>query len=163
MREIGRKSILPGESTNITVRIAGITKAIGLHEIPPQGWNVTRGSDNADGFKNNTNEWVWINSDANKTVTYTMTAPMNISIGTYQIEGTIRDVNGTLANVGGDNSIKIDILEVYRRLGDDPAVVETGDLLSAFDDFRNNRAPAPFDRPLNAEEVAELINEWITS
>ena len=162
-REIGRKSILPGESTNITVRIAGITNAIGLHEIPPQGWNVTRGSDNADGFKNNTNEWVWINSDANKTVTYTMTAPMNISIGTYQIEGTIRDVNGTLANVEGDNSIKIDILEVYRRLGDDPAVVETGDLLSAFDDFRNNRAPAPFDRALNAEEVAELINEWINS
>ncbi|MCX9027340.1 MAG: ethylbenzene dehydrogenase-related protein [Candidatus Methanoperedens sp.] len=162
-REIGGKSILPGESTNITVRIAGITKAIGLHEIPPQGWNVTRGSDNADGFKNNTNEWVWINSDANKTVTYTLTAPMNISIGTYQIEGTIRDVNGTLANVEGDNSIKIDILEVYRRLGDDPAVVETGDLLSAFDDFRNNRAPAPFDRPLNTEEVAELINEWITS
>jgi uncharacterized protein YjdB len=162
-REIGMKSILPGESTNITVRIAGITNANGLQEIPPEGWNVTRGSDDADAFKNSTNEWVWKNNETDKTVTYTLTAPMNISIGTYQIEGTIRDANGTLANVEGDNSIKIDILEVYRRLGDDPAVVETGDLLSAFDDFRNNRAPKPFDRPLNAEEVDELINEWINS
>ena len=163
MREIGRKSILPGESTNITVRIAGITNATGLHEIPPEGWNVTRGSDNADGSRTVQMNGCGINNGTNKTVTYTLTAPVNISIGTYQIEGTIRDVNGTLANVEGNNSIKIDILEVYRRLGDDPAVVETGDLLSAFDDFRNNRAPAPFDRALNAEEVAELINEWINS
>ena len=162
-REIGRKSILPGELTNITVTIAGITKATGLHEIPPEGWNVTRGSDGADGFKNSTNEWVWISAEANKTITYTMTAPMNISIGTYQIEGTITDANGTLANVEGDNSVKIDILEVYRRLGDDPALVETGDLLSAFDDFRNNIASQGFDRPLNTQEVEELINEWINS
>jgi hypothetical protein len=159
-REIGMKSILPGESTNITVRIAGITNASALQEIPPGGWNVTRGTDSADAFKNSTNEWVWINMETNKTVTYTLTAPRNISIGTYQINGTIIDANGILTNVEGDNTVKIDILEFYRRLSNDPGVVETMDLLRAFDDFRNNIAPQGFDRPLNAQEVDELINEW---
>lgn len=65
--------------------------------------------------------------------------------------------------VEGDNSVKIDILEVYRRIGDDPGVVETGDLLRAFDDFRNNIVPQGFNRSLSAEEVGELVNEWRNS
>jgi hypothetical protein len=101
--------------------------------------------------------------ETNTTVIYTLTAPVNISIGTYQIEGTIMNANGTLANVGGDNSIKIDILEFYRRLGNDPGVVETTDLLRAFDDFRNNIVPQGFNRPLSAGEVDELVNEWRNS
>jgi hypothetical protein len=117
-RKIENKSILPGESTIITVSISGNANALALQEIPPEGWNITRGTDDgADDFKNSTNEWVWKNMEANKTVTYTLTAPENISIGTYQIEGTIRDANGILANVEGDKSVKIDILESYRRLG----------------------------------------------
>ena len=162
-RKIESKSILPGESTIITVSISGNANALALHEIPPEGWNVTRGTDNADVFKNSTIEWVWKNMEANKTVTYTLTAPANISIGTYQIEGTIIDAKGTLVNVTGDNSVKIDILEFYRRLGDDPGVIETMDLLRAFDDFRNNIVPQGFDRPLSAAEVDELVNEWINS
>ncbi len=162
-RKIKSKSILPGESTIITVNISGNSNALALHEIPPDGWNVSRGEDNADDFKNSTNEWVWKGTQTDKTVTYTLTAPDNISIGTYQIEGTIRDANGILANVEGDNSVKIDILEVYRRLGEDPGVVETGDLLRAFDDFRTSKVPQGFDRPLSEEEVVELINEWRNS
>lgn len=38
----------------------------------------------------------------------------------------------------------------------------TMDLLKAFDDFRNNIIPQGFNRPLSAEEVDELINEWIS-
>ncbi len=162
-RKIESKSILPGESTIITVNISWNANALALHEIPPEGWNVTRGDDSADDFKNSTNEWVWKSLETDKTVTYTLTAPDNISIGTYQIEGTIRDANGILANVEGDNSVKIDILEVYRRIGDDPGVVETGDLLRAFDDFRNNIVPQGFNRSLSAEEVGELVNEWRNS
>jgi len=159
-REIKSKSILPGDSTNITVSILANANALALHEIPPVGWNVTRETDSADAFKNSTNEWVWISMETNKTVTYTLTAPRNISIGTYQINGTILDAKGTLTNVEGDNMIKIDILEFYRRLGNDPGVVETIDLLRAFDDFSNNIVPRGFDRPLSAAEVNELINEW---
>jgi hypothetical protein len=162
-REIKNKSILPGESTNITVSISANANALALHEIPPEGWIVTRGTDNADAFKNSTNEWAWINTDTDKTVTYTLTAPRNISIGTYQINGTIMDANGILTNVEGDNTVKIDILEFYRRLGNDPGVVETTDILKAFDDFRNNIVPQGFDRPLSAGEVDELINEWTNS
>ena len=162
-RKIGNKSILPGESTIITVNISRNANALALHEIPPEGWNVTRGTDGADDFKNSTNEWVWKGMETDQTVTYTLTAPDNISIGTYQIEGTIRDANRILANVEGDNSIKIDVLEVYRRLGDNPGVVETGDLLRAFDDFRNNKVPQGFDRSLSTEEVDELVNEWRNS
>ncbi|HMB44199.1 MAG TPA: SdrD B-like domain-containing protein, partial [Candidatus Methanoperedens sp.] len=162
-REIENESLRPDESTTITVSIAGNANALALHEIPPEGWNVTRGTDNAEVFKNSTNEWVWKSMKANKTVTYTLTAPGNISIGTYQIEGTIRNANGILANVEGDNSVKIDILEFYRRLGNDPAVVETIDILRAFDDFRNNIVPQGFNRPLSAEEVDEPVNEWRNS
>jgi len=163
IRTIENKSILPGESTIITVNITGTANALAFHEIPPKGWNVTRGTDNADVFKNSTIEWVWKNMGANKTVTYTLTSPSNISIGTYEIEGTIIDAKGTLVNVTGDNSVKIDILEVYRRLGDDPIVIETMDLLKAFDDFRNNIIPEGFNRPLSAAEVDDLVNEWINS
>jgi hypothetical protein len=162
-REINSKSILPGESTNITISISGIANASALHEIPPEEWNVTRGTDSADAFKNSTNEWIWKSVETNKTVTYTLTAPRNISIGTYQINGTIIDANGKLSNVEGDNIVKIDILEFYRRLGNDPGVVETMDLLRAFDDFRNNIVPQGFNRPLSAVEVDELVNEWIIS
>ena len=73
------------------------------------------------------------------------------------------DANGILTNVDGDNTVKIDILEFYRRLGNDPSVVETTDILKAFDDFRNNIVPQGFDRPLSAGEVDELINEWTNS
>ncbi|MCX9081206.1 MAG: immune inhibitor A [Candidatus Methanoperedens sp.] len=162
-REIEKESLHPNESTPITVRIVGNENALALHEIPPEGWNVTRGIDNADLFKNSTNEWVWKSMETNKTVTYTLTAPANISIGTYQIEGTIRNANGILANVEGDTSVKIDILEFYRRLGNDSAVVETIDLLIAIDDFRNNIVPQGFNRPLSAEEVEELVKEWRNS
>jgi hypothetical protein len=162
-RKIENKSILPGESTIITVVISRNANALALNEIPPEGWNITRGEDSADDFKNGTNEWVWKSMETNKTVTYTLTAPDNISIGTYQIEGTIRDANGILANVEGDKSVKIDILESYRRLGNDPGVVETGDILRAFDDFRNNKVPKGFNRQLSEEEVVELINEWRNS
>ena len=164
-RKIETKSILPGESTIITVNISRNANALALHEIPPVGWNVTRGTDNADAFKNSTNEWVWKSMETNTTVTYTLTAPVNISIGTYQIEGTIIDANGILANVEGDKSVSvtIDILEFYRRLGNDPGLVETTDLLRAFDDFRNNIVPQGFNRPLSAGEVDELVNEWRNS
>jgi predicted SpoU family rRNA methylase len=92
-----------------------------------------------------------------------LTAPGNISIGTYQVQGTIMGANGILVNVEGDNNVKIDILEFYRRLGNDPGVVETTDLLKAFDDFRNNIIPQGFNRPLSEVEVDELVNEWRNS
>jgi plastocyanin len=107
IRKIESKSILPGESTIITVSITGNANSFVLHEIPPEGWNITRGTDNADDFKNSTNEWVWKSMETNTTVTYTLTAPGNIANGTYKMEGTISDANGILTKVKGDNSLLI--------------------------------------------------------
>ncbi|HMB44830.1 MAG TPA: hypothetical protein VKL21_03310 [Candidatus Methanoperedens sp.] len=164
-REIERKSILPGESTNIIVRItSNANQALTLHENIPEGWNVTATSNDMNGFKNSTHEWVLFNliPGVPKTITYTLTSPGTISIGTYQINGTIRN-DGMVENVSGNESVKIDILEFYRRLGSDPAIIETGDLMEAINDSRNSITPSGFDRPLNAEEIGELVNEWVNT
>ena len=164
-RNIERKSILPGESTNITVSItSSINQALNLHEIIPEGWNVTVTSDDPNGFKNSTHEWVLLDMvpGVSKTITYSLTSPGNVSIGTYQINGTISN-DGIVEKVSGDESVKIDILEFYRRLGNDPAIIETGDLMVAINDSRNTITPTGFDRPLNAEEIGELVNEWINT
>jgi hypothetical protein len=164
-REIKRKSILPGESTNIIVNItSSINQALTLHEIIPEGWNVTITSDDLNGYKNSTNEWVMFNiiPGVPKTISYILTSPENVSIGTYPINGTISN-EGIVENVSGNESVKVDILEFYRRLGNDPAKIETGDLMEAINDSRKGIKPSGFDRPLNTGEIGELVNEWINT
>jgi len=165
-REIEKESLLSGNSTNITVRISSnMIQALALQESLPAGWNLTRISDDADGFKNNTNEWGWSNvtPGITKTVIYTITAPTDSTIGTYYINGTISNSTGIIAVVGGDNVIKFDILAYYRRLGSDPNIVETTDLLKAMDDWRSRTAPAGFINPITNQELLALINEWASS
>jgi hypothetical protein len=164
-REIEKKSILPGESTNITVGItSSVNQALTLHEIIPEGWNVTVTSDDQNGFKNSTNEWVLFNiiPGVTKSITYTLTSTGNISIGSYQINGTIRN-DGIEEKVSGNEIIKIDILEFYRRLGNDPVIIETRDLMEAINNFKNGITPSGFNRALNADEIGELVNEWINT
>ncbi|PWB56797.1 MAG: hypothetical protein C3F06_00800 [Candidatus Methanoperedenaceae archaeon] len=162
-RKIESTSILPGESTDITISItSSINQALNLHEDIPEGWNVTYTSD--DGFKNSTHEWILLEMlpGIPRNITYTLTSPANISIGTYQIIGTISN-DGIVQYVSGDEGVKIDILEFYRRLGNNPDIIETGDLMQAINDSRNAIIPFGFDRPLNAQEVGELVNEWINT
>jgi len=164
-RKIESISILPGESTNITISItSSVNQALNLHEIIPEEWNVTFTSDDLNGFKNSTNEWILfeILPGVTRNITYTLTSPGNVSIGTYQINGTISN-DGIVENVSGNESVKIDILEFYRRLGNDPAIIETGDMMEAINDSRNGIIPSGFDRPLNAQEIGELVNEWINT
>ena len=163
-REIEKESLSQGESTNITIRInSNIIQALSLKESIPAGWNLTRISDDADGFKNNTNEWVWSNvtPGITKTVIYAITAPTDATIGTYYINGTISNSSGVIAIVGGNNIITLDILAYYRGLGSDPDIVETTDLLKAMDDWRSKTVPAGFERPITNQELSALINEWV--
>ena len=164
VRMIEKESLNPGESTNITVDISSnMSQALSFHEIIPAGWNLTRISDDADTFKSNTSEWIWFNvtPGINKTVIYRLTAPDNASIGTYHINGTISSTSGVIADVQGDNTIKIDILAYYRGIGSDPNIVETTDLLKAMDDWRSGTAPAGFERAITTQELSDLINEWV--
>jgi hypothetical protein len=166
IREIEKKSLRKGESTNITVRInSDIIQALALKESLPAGWNLTRISDNADGFKSRTNEWAWSNVSPGITTTviYSITAPIDGSIGTYYINGTISNSTGLIAIVDGNNMINLDIFAYYRRLGNDPDLLETTDLLKAMDDWRNGANPIGFAIPINSYELYDLINEWIMS
>jgi hypothetical protein len=166
-RKIEKESLSQGESTNITISInSNIIQALALKESIPAGWNLTRISDDADGFKNSTNEWVWSNvtPGITKTVIYTITVPTDAAIGTFFINGTISNSSGVIAVVGGNNNIiTLDILAHYRRLGSDPDRVETTDLLKAMDDWRSKTAPAGFVRPITILELSALINEWASS
>jgi uncharacterized protein (TIGR03118 family) len=166
MREIQSESLRIGKSTNITVDISSnMSQALSLHEIIPAGWNLTRISDDADAFKSNTDEWIWFNVSPgiNKTVIYRLTAPDNASIGAYHINGTISSSSGVIAVVQGDNTITLDIIAFYRRLGSDTNRVETTDVLTAAEDWRNNIVPAGFERAITTQELLALIDEWIRS
>jgi hypothetical protein len=164
VRMIEKGSLLLGESTNITVDISSnMSQALALHEIIPAGWNLTRISDDADAFKNSTSESIWFNVSPgiNKTVIYRLTAPDNASIGTYHINGTISSASGVIAVVQGDNTITLDIKAFYRRLGSDTNIVETTDVLTAAEDWRNNKAPAGFENAITTQEFLSLIDEWM--
>ncbi|CAG0979495.1 hypothetical protein METP1_01691 [Methanosarcinales archaeon] len=165
-RQIEKESLRQGESTNITIRISSnMNKALALQELIPRGWNLTRISGDADAFNSRTSEWIWFNVSPgiNKTVIYRLTAQDNASIGTYHINGTISSKSGVIAVVQGDNSITFDITAFYRRLGSDTNRIETTDVLTATDDWRNKIAPAGFERAITTQELLALIDEWISS
>jgi hypothetical protein len=166
LRTIEKESLRIGESTNITVDLSSnINQTLALREIIPSGWNLTRVTDDADAFKSRTNEWIWfsVNPESHKTVIYRLTAPDNASIGTYHINGTIISESGVIAVVQGDNTITLDIIAFYRRLSSDSAKVETTDVLTAVEDWKNNKVPAGFERAINTQELLGLIDEWLVS
>ena len=166
IRTIENESLRLGESTIITVDISSDrSQALSLHEIIPAGWNLTRVSDDADAFKSSTNEWIWFNvtPGINKTVIYRLTAPGDAPIGTYRINGTISSSSGVIAVVQGDDTITLDIIAFYRRLGINPDKVETTDVLTAVEDWRNNIAPDEFERSITTQELLALIDEWLTN
>ncbi|MCX9081535.1 MAG: SpaA isopeptide-forming pilin-related protein [Candidatus Methanoperedens sp.] len=162
-REIEKESLRFGESTNITIRInSDVTQALVLQESIPPGWNLGRISDDAQGFKNSSNEWVWSNVTPGATITviYQLTNSTGANIGTYYINGTIGNPDGIIANVSGDNMITLGINEYYARLGSDPDRLETRDLLKAMDDWRSGKVPVGFARPITINELSALIDEW---
>ena len=162
-REIEKESLRFGESTNITIRInSDVIQALVLQESIPPGWNLRRISDDAQGFKNSSNEWVWSNVTPGATikVIYQLTNSTGANIGTYYINGTIGNPDGIIANVSGDNMITLGINEYYARLGSDPDRLETRDLLKAMDDWRSKTVPVGFANPITNQELSALIDEW---
>lgn len=162
IREIEKVSLEKGESTNITIQInSNVVQSLVLQENIPAGWSFTRVSDDADEFKNTTNEWVWSNVTPGntRTVIYSITAPAGALPGTYNVTGTITSSN-VMVTVAGGNIIVFNILAHYRNLGIDPDKVETTDLLKAMDDWNHGTAPSGFAYPITKMELNELINEW---
>ena len=112
-RTIDPQVVEPGEEVGVTVvfeNVAGEPKAFGLEEVYPDGWEFTRGTDDAGAFKSGPPpEWVWFVVDAGaiKTVTYTLTVPGDAEAGNYTIEGTV--LGAEVENlVGGDTTITVE-------------------------------------------------------
>jgi len=52
------------------------------------------------------------------------------------------------------------IIDYYRSQGSNPTVVETGDLLKAADDWREDITPPGFTAPITTQELLQLADEW---
>jgi hypothetical protein len=101
------------EITVVFQNLLNVTKPFALQEVIPVGWGFTRGTDDADAFKNSTKEWTWftVGAGANKTVTYNLTVPMDADPGDYVINGTVTSPNPVTVNpVGGDTTITVTVL-----------------------------------------------------
>ena len=110
IRDIEKQTLAPGGSTNVTVTITNnVAQPLSLDEDIPEGWSLTRVSDDADAYKPSTNEWVWFSVGAGetKTVIYRLTVPDNASEGDYSIVGRISNASGVIDAVKGDDIITV--------------------------------------------------------
>ena len=112
-RTITPKVVGPGQEVGITVvfqNLAGEPKAFALLEDIPDGWAFTRGTDTASAFKAGPPpEWVWfvVEAGATRTVTYTLTVPVDAEARNYTIEGKV--TGDEVENpVGGDTTITVE-------------------------------------------------------
>jgi uncharacterized repeat protein (TIGR02543 family) len=111
-RAIDPKVVEPGGEVGITVVFENLleeAKAFALEEVYPAGWGFTRGTDTASAFRPGPPpEWVWfvVDAGATKTVTYTLTVPLDAESGNYTIEGKVTG-DGVDNPVGGDTTIMV--------------------------------------------------------
>lgn len=117
-RTIDPQVVERGEDVEVTVEFTSLLaeeKAFALNETIPDGWEFTRGTDDAIKCKETgypVIEWVWfgVGAGATKTVTYTLTVPMDAEAGIYTIEGNGVLADGVYNPVGGDNTITVRVL-----------------------------------------------------
>lgn len=168
-RTIDKTTLIAGSDAIVTIAIQNdnTARAISLKESIPQGWSLSRISDDADQFKAVTNEWIWLSAASNavKTAKYKLTVPPGTKAGTYSTNGVIT-TSGSTVDIIGDNTISVvtgDMLSYYRGLGVDANKVETSDLLKAADDWRNNIIPQGFSVPIATGQLLTLADEWRNS
>ncbi|OGN97125.1 MAG: hypothetical protein A2Z77_06120 [Chloroflexi bacterium RBG_13_51_36] len=113
-RIIDPEAAVRGQEVEITVEFENLLaepKSFALKEVIPDGWGFTRGTDDAGAFKAGPPpEWVWFSVGAGetKTVTYTLTVPVDAELGDYIIEGIV--TGDTVENpVGGDTTITVTV------------------------------------------------------
>ena len=110
-RTIDPQVVETGEEVEVTVTFENILeepKSFALQEFIPDGWEFTRGTDDASTFKLSTLEWVWfvVDAGATKTVTYALTVPGDAEAGNYTIDGTV--LGAEVYNpVAGDGTITV--------------------------------------------------------
>jgi len=115
-RTIDPQMVEPGGEVDITVEFTSLVDhKVGfvLQEVFPKGWGFTRGTDDANNFKNSTIEWLWtgVEASATKTVTYTLTVPADAEPGKYTVSGTVT-AGGVVNPVGGDTIIRVSMYDL---------------------------------------------------
>lgn len=115
-RTIKNDTVHTGDVVKVIVEIQNdnVSRSLSLQETIPSGWELTRNDDDADTFKPNSKEWVWIGMSRGSphVVLYNITIPSDANVGTYNISGNIT-TNATGNNstikipVSGDNKITI--------------------------------------------------------
>ncbi len=114
-RTIGPQVVERGEDVGVTVvfeNVLNVTRAFALQEVIPDGWGFTLGTTDGAYFNPGTIEWIWlfgVNPGETKTVTYTLTVPVDAEAGNYTIEGTVTG-DGVVNPVGGDSIITVRVL-----------------------------------------------------
>ena len=128
-RTIEKNVLTAGSGTNVIIVMQNdnIERSLSIRESIPPGWSLTKISDDADQFKANTNEWVWLIVENNtaKTVEYRLTVPSGTTPGMY-------DINGNITTVGSTISVAKSTIEVTSSPGSEssndgkyPAVTST--------------------------------------
>jgi hypothetical protein len=111
-RTIDPLAVQPGGEIAITVEFTILVDhevGFAMQEVFPEGWTFTLGIDDADVFKASTFEWIWAFGQGvgpTKTVTYTLTVPLDAELGEYEIEGTV-SAGGVVNPTGGDTTITV--------------------------------------------------------
>jgi len=111
-RTIAPQVVEPGGDVDITVEFTILVDhEVGfvMQEVFPEGWEFTRGTDDADYLRLSTFEWIWFfypGVGPTKTVTYTLTVPINAEPGDYVINGTVT-ADGVVNPIGGDDAITV--------------------------------------------------------
>jgi hypothetical protein len=111
-RTIDPLAVQPGGEIAITVEFTILVDhevGFAMQEVFPEGWTFTLGTDDADVFKASTFEWIWAFGQGvgpTKTVTYTLTVPLDAELGEYEIEGTV-SAGGVVNPTGGDTTITV--------------------------------------------------------
>lgn len=121
-RTIDPQGVGPGDEVEITVEFTSLLaqpQAFGLLEDIPDGWGFDRGTDTASTFRitpEGDPEWVWfvVDAGATKTITYTLTVPIDAEPQEYIIEGTVSTATPEYENlVGGDATITVSTEALY--------------------------------------------------
>ncbi|UCC59702.1 MAG: hypothetical protein JSV02_08120 [Dehalococcoidia bacterium] len=110
-RIIDTDSLVPGESTQITVAFTSLldeAKAFALQEKIPAGWILTRVTDDASTFQEASNTWVWfsVGSADTKIITYDVRVPEDAAAGNYEISGILTAAKVS-TSIRGDRIITV--------------------------------------------------------
>ena len=111
-RTIDPQVVGPGGQVGITVEFTILVdREVGfvMQEVFPEGWEFTRGTDDADYLKTSTFEWLWSFGHGvgpAKTVTYTLAVPISAEPGEYIINGTVT-ADGVANPTGGSTTITV--------------------------------------------------------